>query len=121
MKKQIIIGLFLLSTATFAFGAAQKQAKSLAQDEDAQNQLIDQLTIKKIQMDTFVDLGQLDRLLQEARDIVNTFEATTAQASRYPAQYKTLIGNINEARKIMNKIMSIHRRRAIPMVAAPKL
>lgn len=117
MKKQLLILGILLVTATMAFGATTGSVSKAAVSEQEQDRLIDQLTILKIQMDTFLDLSQLDRLLQEARDIVSTFESMKTSAPQGSMEFKTLTANRNGARELMLRINSIYRRRALSPVA----
>ena len=102
MKKLLLIAL-LLSCATTALGEAVKKMDQ----EDLQYNLLDQLNILKIKMDTWLDLSQLDNLLQQAKDVVATFEAMKTTAAPHTMEFKTLTANRNEARKIMNNIYSI--------------
>lgn len=111
MKKLVVLGLMLLCS-TMLFGSTQPTKAS--EQEDLQYNLLDQLVITRIQMDTWLDLSQLDNLLQKAKDIVNTFENMKTTAGTHTMEYKTLVANRNEARKIMNTIYSIHRRRSLP-------
>ncbi len=109
MKKLLLIGA-LLSISTALLGETVT-TKFIDQD-----QLIDQLNIVKIKMDTWLDLSQLDNLLQEGKEIVKTMEAIKTTAAQGSFESKTLIANKNEVRKIMNNVYSIHRRRALPKV-----
>jgi hypothetical protein len=107
MKKILLLGAAILySTVALADTAEER--------EDLQYNLLDQLVIIKIKMDTWLDLGQLDGLLQNAKNVMTTFENMTTTAGHNTMEYKTLTANRNEASKIMNDILSIYTRRALP-------
>lgn len=104
MKKQLLLGL-LLSAIPYACHAADPTEDQLAD-------LLDQLVIVKINIDTWLDLSQIEPLYKQAQNIFGTINNLKTTAPQGSAGFKLLVEYKNNASKVMNMILSIYRRRA---------